>query len=368
MSGSSRVAAAHGLPEGAEVYARARLVKEGDQPTHTLTNYYRPEHVEGTRLVDPTPGPAGRGGGFRVLYDAGYGIDHMKERLFARAATPDEVKQLQLPPGEPVVELHRTTYTAEGTVVEFAIGVHAASRFAWEYDFDARLGEGQGGAAVISTQDWADARRVWDYHQMGHSPRPCSVAIGLGSHDLGVADTAVDLYKRGMAPLLLFTGATSPTTRERMPRGEAVRYRERAVELGVPSSDVLVEPRARNTGENIRFSRELLEEAGVEVSSVLLISKPYEERRAYATARKLWPGVEVVSASSPMTLDEYVDSIGDARLVIDMLVGALQRLMIYPEQGFMIGQPLPADVLEAYERLCRAGFTSRLLTTDAPSA
>jgi hypothetical protein len=53
----------------------------------------------------------------------------------ARAATPDEVKQLQLPPGEPVVELHRTTYTAAGTVVEFAVGVHAASRFAWEYDF-----------------------------------------------------------------------------------------------------------------------------------------------------------------------------------------------------------------------------------------
>ncbi|MFC9159472.1 YdcF family protein [Streptomyces fungicidicus] len=221
---------------------------------------------------------------------------------------------------------------------------------------------------MISTQDWADARRVWDYHQMGHSPRPCSVAIGLGSHDLGVADTAVDLYKRGMAPLLLFTGATSPTTRERMPRGEAVHYQERALELGVPSTAVLVEPRARNTGENIRFSRAVLEEAGIKVSSVLLISKPYEERRAYATARKLWPEVEIVSASTPMTLDEYVDSIGDARLVIDMLVGALQRLMIYPEQGFMISQPVPADVLEAYERLRRAGFTSRLLATDAPSA
>lgn len=43
---------------------------------------------------------------------------------------------LQLPSrGEPVVELHRTKYTAAGTVVEFAIGVHAASRFAWEYEF-----------------------------------------------------------------------------------------------------------------------------------------------------------------------------------------------------------------------------------------
>ncbi|MGC9410284.1 YdcF family protein [Streptomyces sp. DZ1-3] len=221
---------------------------------------------------------------------------------------------------------------------------------------------------MISTQNWADTRRLWEYHQMGHTPRPCSVAIGLGSHDLGVADTAAELYERGMAPLIVFTGATSPTTRERMPRGEAVHYRERALELGVPSSAVLVEPRARNTGDNIRFSRELLEEAGVDVSSVLLISKPYEERRAYATARKLWPDVEIVSASSPMTLNEYVDSLGDARMVIDMLVGALQRLLVYPEQGYLISQPVPADVIEAYERLCRAGFTSRLLTTEAPSA
>ncbi|MEV7613796.1 GntR family transcriptional regulator [Streptomyces sp. NPDC089799] len=129
------VAAAHGIPVGAPVYARARLVKEGEQPTHMLTSYYRPEHVEGTRIVDPTPGPAGRGGGFRVLYDAGYEIDHMKEEIFARVPTADEVKLLKLPAGEPVVELHRTTWTADGTVVEFAIGVHAASRFAWEYEF-----------------------------------------------------------------------------------------------------------------------------------------------------------------------------------------------------------------------------------------
>jgi uncharacterized SAM-binding protein YcdF (DUF218 family) len=106
----------------------------------------------------------------------------------------------------------------------------------------------------------------------------------------------------------------------------------------------------------------------VDVSSVLLISKPYEERRAYATARKLWPEVEIVSASTPMTLDEYVDSIGDARLVIDMLVGALQRLLIYPEQGFMISQPVPDDVLQAYERLCHEGFSNRLLASDKSSA
>ncbi|WP_233646242.1 GntR family transcriptional regulator [Streptomyces sp. BSE6.1] len=139
------VAAAHGLPEGADVYARARLVKEGTQPTHTLTSYYRPEHVEGTRIIDPTPGPAGRGGGFRVLYDAGYEIDHMRETLFARVPTADETQLLQLAPGEWVVELHRTTFTADGTVVEFALGVHAATRFSWTYDFNVPDSTAKGG-------------------------------------------------------------------------------------------------------------------------------------------------------------------------------------------------------------------------------
>jgi DNA-binding GntR family transcriptional regulator len=136
VAADTMIAEGLGVPVGSPVYARARLVKEGTQPTHTLTSYYRPEHVEGTRIVDPTPGPAGRGGGYRVLYDAGYEIDHMKEALFARVPTADEVKLLQLPAGEPVVELHRTTYTADGTVVEFAVGIHAASRFAWEYEFE----------------------------------------------------------------------------------------------------------------------------------------------------------------------------------------------------------------------------------------
>lgn len=141
---------------------------------------------------------------------------------------------------------------------------------------------------MISVQAWSDAELLWDFQQMHHKPKPCSVGIGLGSHDLGVADVTVSLFQRGMFPLIVFTGATSRTTRDRMPRGEAEHYRERALELGVPASAILVEPRARNTGENIKFARALLEERGIDVPSVLLVSKPYEERRAYATASKLW--------------------------------------------------------------------------------
>ncbi|WP_433517823.1 YdcF family protein [Nonomuraea sp. CA-143628] len=185
----------------------------------------------------------------------------------------------------------------------------------------------------------------------------------LGSHDLGVARAAAELYRAKRFPLLVFSGATSPTTAARFPRGEAVHYREYALESGVPDKSVLLEPNATNTGQNISLSREVLADAGVQPSSVLLISKPYMERRSYATARKVWPEIEVVCAAESLELDDYVSSIGDPKLVIDMLVGDLQRVIEYPKLGYAIEQSVPGKVHDAYQALLRAGFDSRLLSS-----
>lgn len=213
----------------------------------------------------------------------------------------------------------------------------------------------------ITEQHRHDAQTLWDYHQLGHDLVACEVAIGLGSHDLGVATYAAELFHARLFPTLVFTGANSPTTVQRFPRGEATHYREHAIDLGVPDSAILIEPHASNTGQNITLSRRLLAEHGLQPRSVLLISKPYMERRAFATCRKLWPEVDVVCASEPLKLDDYMQSIGDEKLVIDMLVGDLQRVIEYPKLGFAIEQQAPADVLAAYDRLLTAGFDSRLL-------
>lgn len=207
----------------------------------------------------------------------------------------------------------------------------------------------------------ADARLLWDYHQMHHDLRPCSAGIGLGSHDLGVASYAAELYHKGLFPTLVFTGATSPTTADRFPRGEAVHYAEHARDLGVPDDAIIIEPRARNTGQNIEYARAALQDANVAVESILLISKPYMQRRAYATARNVWPEVEAVCASEPLTYDEYVTAMDDEKLVIDMLVGDLQRVIEYPALGFAVAQHVPDTVNAAYARLRDAGFDSRLI-------
>jgi uncharacterized SAM-binding protein YcdF (DUF218 family) len=215
--------------------------------------------------------------------------------------------------------------------------------------------------AAISDADRADARAIWDFHQMGHELRPCSAAITLGSLDLGVATTTADLYHAGMFPVVVFTGDTSAATKERFPRGEATHYREHALSLGMPEKAILLEPKATNTGQNIGFSREVLENAGIAVTTLLLISMPYMQRRAYATCRKLWPEVEPVCTSQPLSFDEYVATHDDEKQLIDMLMGDMERVLEYPKRGFAIEQHVPERVRDAFDRLRTRGYDSWLL-------
>jgi uncharacterized SAM-binding protein YcdF (DUF218 family) len=216
---------------------------------------------------------------------------------------------------------------------------------------------------TITDDQRQQAQLIWDYHQMHHQARPADAAIGLGSHDLGVPAYCAHLYRAGLFPTLVFTGGPNPTAPERFPRGEAVHFREHALALGVPDTAILLEPQARNTGQNITLSRQVLAEAGVTPTTVLLVSMPYMERRSFATARKLWPEVEVICASEPLEFDDYLKSIGDEKLVTDQLVGDLQRVIEYPRLGFAIEQDVPEDVHAAYQSLIGHGFTSRLLAT-----
>lgn len=216
-------------------------------------------------------------------------------------------------------------------------------------------------APTIPDAHRADVERLWDYHHMHHEIRPVDVGIGLGSHDLGVAKIATSLYHQGMYPHLVFTGANAPTTIDTFPRGEAVHYREHAIAHGVPAEAILIDTEARNTGQNIENTRALLAAHGITARSVILMSRPYQQRRAYATCKKLWPEVDVICASHPLALDDYVASIGNTKKVIDMLVGDTQRIEKYAELGYAIPQDVPHDVRAAYARLVDAGYTSRLV-------
>lgn len=214
---------------------------------------------------------------------------------------------------------------------------------------------------MISDQLMSDAQTLWDYHQLGHTPRRTDIAIGLGSHDIGVAEHAADLYHQGMFPLIVFTGANAPTTIDAFPRGEAVHFAERTRELGVPPEAIFLEEKATNTGENVTFTRTLLEQLHIAVESATVISRPYQQRRAFATARQIWPELDIVCSAKPESLHSHIESIGDQAKVINMLVGDTQRIWVYADAGFAAPQAIDDRTLHSYRNLVAAGFNTRIL-------
>jgi uncharacterized SAM-binding protein YcdF (DUF218 family) len=206
---------------------------------------------------------------------------------------------------------------------------------------------------------------LWRYHQMNQPLVNADAILVLCSHDTAVAECGADLCLAGWAPLLIMSGGQGAITRRLWQEPEADLFARIAIERGVPSDRILIENASTNTGENVTFTRRLLGDRGLHPASLIVVQKPYMERRSYATFRKRWPEMPVVVTSPRVSLDDYLRTYSNAALssddVISIMVGDLQRIRLYPEKGFQIPQDIPADVWSAFEALVQAGYDRHLV-------
>src|SRR3954447_19359159 len=131
------------------------------------------------------------------------------------------------------------------------------------------------------------AETLWNYHVMKHEIASADAILVPCSHDERVAERAAQLYHALWAPLVIFSGGQGAITRALWDEPEAERFARISVELGVPSESILIEPHSTNTGENIEFTKRLLAERGLDLQKFIVVQKPYMERRAFATFRRL---------------------------------------------------------------------------------
>lgn len=209
------------------------------------------------------------------------------------------------------------------------------------------------------------ASKLWHYHRLNHELERADAILVLCSYDTSVAERGARLYLEGWAPLLIFSGGLGTITKNLWSEPEAELFASVARGMGVPAERIVVESLSTNTGENIRFTRKLLAERGLDPASFILVQKPYMERRAYATFKRYWPEKRAVVTSPQFSFDEYLKSHSNRALsedeVVCIMVGDLQRIRLYPERGFQIPQEIPEDVWAAYEELVAAGYDKHLI-------
>jgi uncharacterized SAM-binding protein YcdF (DUF218 family) len=131
------------------------------------------------------------------------------------------------------------------------------------------------------------------------TPRPPlqasnAIVVISGDEQLARFQEGLNLYQRGLAHLLVFSGAAFDNG-----TSNADVMRDLAVRRGVPESAILHEPFGEDTWGNAVHTRELLEQHGVH--SAILVTSPYHARRAKLTfdAAYAGSGISLTVHSAP---------------------------------------------------------------------
>ena len=213
------------------------------------------------------------------------------------------------------------------------------------------------------------AKKIWDYMILDQQPVKSDVILVLGSIDEHVAEYGARLLIDGYGDCLMISGGSAHqddllATSWKEPT-EAEHFKTIAIRDGVPEDKILLETKATNTGENAKFSHLLLQEKNLNPTSIIVVQKPYMERRTYATFKKQWPdsNTKIQVTSSPFAYEDYFEANDSTpkETIINIMVGDLQRIKEYPRLGFQIEQEIPTDVWSAYEFLTSKGYTQHLI-------
>ena len=205
---------------------------------------------------------------------------------------------------------------------------------------------------------------VWYYLGMHQTPEQADVIVGFGNFNTNIARRAAELYRQGLAPVVLFTGGLGRNTEGLLPEPEAVRFARVAMECGVPEKAILLEPESTNTAENILFTRRLLEARGIPHERILGVHQPFMERRIIAAMGVYWPEQAFRVTSPQVSISDYLEDAEKQGVTenaaVSVIVGDFQRMDLYAKKGYQTPQYIPPEAWEAFHKLVAMGFDKQL--------
>lgn len=207
---------------------------------------------------------------------------------------------------------------------------------------------------------------IWNYMKLNQSIQPCDIILGCGCSNLDIPVKCAALFKAGYGKKILFSGGSGKVTKDSFQKLEAEVYRDIAIAQGVSSDEILLETKSTNTGDNFRFSRDILER--YHTKSVLVVHFPTSELRTLATAKKILPSFQIFITSPDLDFNQFIfrlrKDVSFFHREVSLLVGNIQRLIIYPQLGWQEKVLVPEEMIRAYYFLKSKGFDDYIYSSS----
>ncbi len=208
------------------------------------------------------------------------------------------------------------------------------------------------------------AKILWDFNVLNQKTEKADCIIALGNSDIRTAQAAAKLFNEGYGEILVTTGGFGRLSKDLFTKSEAQLFADEAIKLGVPIEKIFIEDNSTNTFDNMRFTKKLLTKKGITPKTILIVTKPYMERRALATTLAVWNDAHIIVSSPALNFDTYPNDMISFDLLVNMIVGDTQRLMIFSESGHVPRQDFPQEVVSAYNGLIEYGYNKQVISKE----
>ena len=217
----------------------------------------------------------------------------------------------------------------------------------------------------ISEKTMNNIQILWDYMRLNEPIEKADCILVLGCSDLSIVNVAIDIYKKGYANKIIFTGGFGKITKNIWKVSEAEKFAEVAIEKGVPRESIYIENESTNTTENYLCAKKIIEKENLNINSIIVVCKPYVERRVLAGLEKHMTEYKCIIQSEKISCKKYMEDYNIEGVSkyewINILVGDIQRFKIYGDLGIQEKIEVPEYVMKAYEELVDNGFNTHLL-------
>lgn len=222
---------------------------------------------------------------------------------------------------------------------------------------------------MIEKDERQHLEQVWNYMVLNEPYPKCDLIMGCGCANLTIPITCSDLFKQGFGKNILFAGGLGKLTKELFLQPEAEVYKKIAIEQGISPEHIVLEKQSTNTGDNFRLSIPILEQNKIPYDSILIVHNRLSERRTLSAAKAIIPNKKIYITSGNITFDTFMKRLEtrtdkEIHNIISVMIGDIQRMVVYPQFGWQVRQDVSDQVLESYFYLKQKGYNTYIIPKD----
>ena len=202
---------------------------------------------------------------------------------------------------------------------------------------------------------------IWNYMKLNMKIEKSDLIIGCGCMNLEIPVKCAELLKGNYAQNILFSGGLGKLTTSNFDRTEAEIYKDIAIKEGIKPNKIFIENKSTNTGDNFRFSLKIIEKYKIKSDKIIIVHNNLSQRRTLSVARAIIKDKKLIITSPDKTFSQFIEKLSNVteerkQNIISVIVGDIQRLIIYPQLGWQTENNVPETIIEDYYKLKNMGY------------